>query len=575
MKNKTVYILGAGFSIEAGAPSQAQIIGKIFEFAKENESEEKDEKERKEIREKIKEFKSFLVDTMGIAEEFHNTIALEDIFTPIDHCIVNNTAFRGVSVEKLAAKRVLIFELISLILNDSLKNTNKEYIDKFAKYVVDICKQRHIDKNNIDPISIISTNWDILLDNSLYNEIKKESTKDKPGVVDYCCYVSSYDKGDETVKPGLQILGRGGFNTKILKLHGSMNWLQCRRCQRLYVTFNKDTVMSSYHNDEVTCRHCNANFGKKLSHKLSANLVMPTFMKDLSNPQYKIIWQNAGIELSEAKKIVFIGYSLPQADFEMRQLLSRMVDVETEIEVVGFKDENKPYEYDNVIKNYQQFFGRKVTDFEKGASKYIDSLETKYCKKETIIFLGDSITAGEDLADKSVWTSIIENNSANLNLINKGIGGDTTSGMLARFHNDVFGNQPDYVHVMGGINDLLVGADVNQIKSNIQAICQQAKHHKINPIIGISPLPVIDMINSDLKEYANVQHVIEELQKLSEWIVKYSHNYSNITVIDYNKEIASEYKDNLADLYLDGIHLNDEGNQLLAKIFMEKFKGEI
>jgi hypothetical protein len=48
---------------------------------------------------------------------------------------------------------------------------------------------------------------------------------------------------------------------------------------------------------------------------------MPTYIKDLSNPQYKVIWQNAGIEIAEADKLVFIGYSLPSADYEMRQLL--------------------------------------------------------------------------------------------------------------------------------------------------------------------------------------------------------------------------------------------------------------
>lgn len=47
--------------------------------------------------------------------------------------------------------------------------------------------------------------------------------------------------------------------------------------------------------------------------------------KDLSNFQIKLVWQNAGVELMEAARLVFIGYSLPHADFEFRQLMSRMV----------------------------------------------------------------------------------------------------------------------------------------------------------------------------------------------------------------------------------------------------------
>jgi len=89
---------------------------------------------------------------------------------------------------------------------------------------------------------------------------------------------------------------------------------------------------------------------------------MPTFLKNFSNPQYKIIWQNAGIELSEAQKIVFIGYSLPQADFEMRQLLSRMIRKDAVIEVVDYGKET-----DEKIKatkqRYEVFFGKRKPKF--------------------------------------------------------------------------------------------------------------------------------------------------------------------------------------------------------------------
>lgn len=94
-------------------------------------------------------------------------------------------------------------------------------------------------------------------------------------------------------------------------------------------------------------------------------------MKNFSNPQYKLIWQNAGIELSEATKIVFIGYSLPQADFEMRQLLSRMTRKNAKIIVVdyGNKDDTKTAE---TIKRYNVFFGkRKPTFYLKGAKDFI------------------------------------------------------------------------------------------------------------------------------------------------------------------------------------------------------------
>ena len=84
------------------------------------------------------------------------------------------------------------------------------------------------------------------------------------------------------------------------------------------------------------CRHCRKNYGipEINSIKLQSNLLLPTYLKNLSNIQIKLVWQNAAIELSEASRIVFIGYSLPAADFEIRQLLARMIRPNAEIQVV-------------------------------------------------------------------------------------------------------------------------------------------------------------------------------------------------------------------------------------------------
>lgn len=365
-KTKTVYILGAGFSVEANAPTQEKLVSEIFRIHKKtphvfNEN-------------KFDEFEKFLNKTLGIPIELQETIPLEDIFTPLDSCIADNISFRDLSVTQLKQKRNLIFELIGMTLQNILELSQKNYIDDFADYLVNESKKRlNHNYRKTDLVSVISTNWDILLDNSIYNSIKKSNDL---GVVDYCCYISSYDKNDETVKPGLEILGKGGYNVKLLKLHGSLNWLQCPRCQRIYVKFNQKIAMNPFSTvNKPSCLHCDKNFGKYKSHLLNANLIMPTFLKDLSNPQYKIIWQNAGIELSEAKKIVFIGYSLPQADFEMRQLLSRMVDKDTEIEVVNWKNPNKPEIYDNLVSGFKQFFGREIQDYEKGTSNYVKELK--------------------------------------------------------------------------------------------------------------------------------------------------------------------------------------------------------
>ena len=104
---------------------------------------------------------------------------------------------------------------------------------------------------------------------------------------------------------------------------------------------------------------------------------MPTLVKDLNNFQLKLIWQNAGIELSEASKIVFMGYSFPMADFELRQLFARNVRHNFKIEVV-LSVGDKPNDYNyfaSAEKRYRTFFGKREVQIHfEGVEKYIDNL---------------------------------------------------------------------------------------------------------------------------------------------------------------------------------------------------------
>jgi len=74
---------------------------------------------------------------------------------------------------------------------------------------------------------------------------------------------------------------------------------------------------------------------------LRSLIITPTFMKSLDNLSIKTIWHNAYIDLCDAYHIVFIGYSFPDADFEMRCLLKKAVSSRTRITVV-LNDANDP-----------------------------------------------------------------------------------------------------------------------------------------------------------------------------------------------------------------------------------------
>ncbi|MDH1575068.1 hypothetical protein [Pseudomonas sp. GD03746] len=362
---KTVYILGAGFSVEAGAPTQAAILERAFELYAQQPNVFDFEK--------FSIFKKFLKDQLNAADDQLSGVDLEDIFTPLDRCLAESSQFRGIGLDSIMKVREAVFYVVGRTIQILLDRTtkSKDYIDHFAEHLVNLSAVRaRAQYRSEDPVSVISTNWDILLDNSIYSYLQQGGRYD--GVVDYCCYISSKDESDPSVTPGLEKLGQGGFNVKLLKLHGSLNWLQCPRCARLYAKFFEKVAIHQF-NLSNSCRHCDRNFPEeKNKHLLSQNLIMPTYLKDLSNPQYRIIWQNAGIEISEADQIVFIGYSLPQADFEMRQLLSRMTRNNAKIHVVDYLAEDKQ---ESLKKHWTKFFGGREISFSfEGAKSFVNGL---------------------------------------------------------------------------------------------------------------------------------------------------------------------------------------------------------
>ncbi|MCL4207350.1 MAG: hypothetical protein KJ000_33120 [Pirellulaceae bacterium] len=373
-ERKTLYILGAGFSSPAGGPRQDAILKTIISLP-----------ERGEVASKRKRLLEFLTKTLEIPESKIGGLSLEDLYTPIDRCLADRVSLRGKTSIELEEVRSALDYLISMAIREAFDGPwgDRQYVDKFARFLVNrAAKRAELAKDattsakakEYDPFSIISLNWDILLDNALDRALQEKDRGsdfgdyDSFGVVDYCCYVSSLKRENSRIRSGLWSLGCRGYNVKMLKIHGSMNWLQCTNCQRLFTSFDEKLVVSEHIGNP--CRHCKKN---GITAKLRGSLVMPTFLKDLSNFQIKLVWQNAGVELMEARRLIFIGYSLPHADFEFRQLLSRMVHNSASIHVVLWRDDHNPEPYNGEVRRYRQFFSRHRLTFEPmGVQRFVD-----------------------------------------------------------------------------------------------------------------------------------------------------------------------------------------------------------
>jgi acyl-CoA thioesterase-1 len=104
-----------------------------------------------------------------------------------------------------------------------------------------------------------------------------------------------------------------------------------------------------------------------------------------------------------------------------------------------------------------------------------------------IVFIGDSITNGFPYSAKFSWVNLVAE-KLQLDFYNKGINGDTTTGMLNRFQRDVLLLGPTHVIIMGGTNDAYNATNIDLVIQNIYTMIQLAIQHHIVPIVGL-PIP--------------------------------------------------------------------------------------
>ena len=112
---------------------------------------------------------------------------------------------------------------------------------------------------------------------------------------------------------------------------------------------------------------------------------------------------------------------------------------------------------------------------------------------KTIVFFGDSLTAGYGLSEDSAYPALIQKymkaDGLDWQVVNAGISGDTTSGGLKRL-NWVMKSGPDAVLVALGSNDGLRGLDLNLTEKNLESIITQIKRAHIRVLLAGMMLPV-------------------------------------------------------------------------------------
>lgn len=184
-----------------------------------------------------------------------------------------------------------------------------------------------------------------------------------------------------------------------------------------------------------------------------------------------------------------------------------------------------------------------------------------------IVCLGDSFTKGFGVAEEESWFDLVSTSSSH-QFINKGINGDTTGGMLARFYQDVIVEKPNYVIIAGGANDFICDAPLSTVQANLMALVHQAYENNIVPIVLTEPPCEPQLIRKDWLAFSDYNKVAFNLMNLQQWILTFSATFQ-INCIDLFSDFSQQIKFDLKwDYYIDGLHLAAKGHQIIANMII-------
>ncbi len=299
--SEIVFVLGAGASSHCGTP----LMGNFLEVAE-------GLWRRGEVREVEEDFKR-VFDAIGNLQGIHSkakldTYNVETIYAAFEMGkLLGSLPSIGGSSEADA-----LMSSIKTVIGYTLERTTRlpgtsaggpmppTAYSSFAKVVSDlISKGRRC--------SVMTFNYDLGLDYALYrNKV----------LVDYAL-------GGATPQ---------GKLLTYLKLHGSLNWVQCEKCGKIldYREFQYTESRADLNYSVIPVisrlnrlRCCGGEL------RQDPFIVPPTWNKTAFHTAIEQVWQRAARELKDAENIFVLGYSLPPTDLFFNYLFALGVDMRT------------------------------------------------------------------------------------------------------------------------------------------------------------------------------------------------------------------------------------------------------
>jgi acyl-CoA thioesterase-1 len=181
---------------------------------------------------------------------------------------------------------------------------------------------------------------------------------------------------------------------------------------------------------------------------------------------------------------------------------------------------------------------------------FIFLISTSGVEAKTILFLGDSLTEGYQLAKEDAFPAVIERNLKprfpDIKVINGGVSGATTASGLKRL-NWYVKAKPEIMVLALGANDGLRGLNLKESEKNLSAVIQKAKDSGMSVLLVGMKMPT----NYGEPYRTNFEKLFPKLAK----------KYQLPLVPFLLEDVGGNPKLNLPD----GIHPNVDGHKIMAK----------
>jgi hypothetical protein len=339
---RTAIFLGAGASKADGAPLQNELFHEFFKGILNESADNK-------IKQELVLFFSNLFEVSALDSDKFPTF--EEAIGILDLACLRHESFRGYDLLNLhdasnrigKIKQYLIIAMAKAI-SDKIGYKNNTWHDKLVKKLSET--------SLLDSTVILSSNYDILIDNALSNN---NSTIDHG--IGFINHENNYD--DKIKIP-------------LLKLHGSLNWLYCATCNSIRIEPHMKPIGGLM--DDIKPAICGVC--KALTFPV---IVPPTYYKDMTNIFLATIWNKAERLLCGVNHIIFCGYSMPESDMHIKYLLKRAQINRSEKSRLYFtvcNDHLNKQEYLKVIEKdrFQRFLGDDVKYTKHSFQTLIESL---------------------------------------------------------------------------------------------------------------------------------------------------------------------------------------------------------